>query len=158
MTHICVKELGQHWRIGDKPLSEPVLTYCQSDPREHISMKHYLKFKCFIQEMHLKMPFAQRQLFCLGLNVLKWEWSAVIPPASKSKVCRLIMVQNNSSVQIIECDTTYRQFHYHFHTHDGEFPWDLYPHYWLACVSKSTIRDVYYWRSVSIYIKACVRY
>ena len=32
---------------GAKPLSEPVLTYCQLDPKEHISMKFYLKFKYF---------------------------------------------------------------------------------------------------------------
>ena len=32
---------------GTKPLSEPMLTYCQLEPREHISMKLYLKFKYF---------------------------------------------------------------------------------------------------------------
>ena len=32
---------------GTKPLSEPMLTYCQLDPKEHISMKFYLKFKYF---------------------------------------------------------------------------------------------------------------
>ena len=32
---------------GTKPLSEPMLTYCQSDPKEHISMKFYLKLKYF---------------------------------------------------------------------------------------------------------------
>ena len=30
-----------------KPLSEPMLTYCEIDPKEHISMKFYLKFKYF---------------------------------------------------------------------------------------------------------------
>ena len=30
---------------GAKPLSEPVLTYCQIDTKEHASMKFYLKFK-----------------------------------------------------------------------------------------------------------------
>ena len=30
-----------------KPLSEPMLTYCQFDLKEHISMKFYLKFKYF---------------------------------------------------------------------------------------------------------------
>ena len=30
-----------------KPLSKPVLTYCQLEPKEHISMKFYLKFKYF---------------------------------------------------------------------------------------------------------------
>ena len=32
---------------GAKPLSEPVLTYCQLDPKEYISMSFYLKFKYF---------------------------------------------------------------------------------------------------------------
>ena len=34
-------------QIMAKPLSEPVLIYCQLDPKEHISMKFYLKFKYF---------------------------------------------------------------------------------------------------------------
>ena len=32
---------------GAKPLSKPVLTYCQLDPKERISMKFYLKVKYF---------------------------------------------------------------------------------------------------------------
>ena len=32
---------------GAQPLSEPMLTYCQLDPKQHISMKFYLKFKYF---------------------------------------------------------------------------------------------------------------
>ena len=30
-----------------KPLSEPMLLYCQSNPMEHISVEFYLKFKSF---------------------------------------------------------------------------------------------------------------
>ena len=33
--------------LGPKPLSEPMLTYCQLDPKEHISIIFYLKFKYF---------------------------------------------------------------------------------------------------------------
>ena len=33
--------------FGTKPLSEPMMTYCQFDHKEHISMKHYLKFRSF---------------------------------------------------------------------------------------------------------------
>ena len=33
--------------IGTKPLSEPKLAYCQSDPKEHISMKFWFKVKSF---------------------------------------------------------------------------------------------------------------
>ena len=36
---------------GAKPLSEPMLPYCQLDPKEHISVKSYSKFiHIFIQE------------------------------------------------------------------------------------------------------------
>ena len=45
------------WRLlGAKPLSEPMLSYCQLDPKEHISVNFYLKIKKFsFKEMHLKM-------------------------------------------------------------------------------------------------------
>ena len=33
--------------FGAKPLSEPMLPYCQLDPTEHISMKFYSKFRSF---------------------------------------------------------------------------------------------------------------
>ena len=33
--------------FGAKPLSEPMLPYCQLDPTEHISVKFYSKFKSF---------------------------------------------------------------------------------------------------------------
>ena len=33
--------------FGAKPLSEPMLLYCQLDPNKHISVKSYLKFKSF---------------------------------------------------------------------------------------------------------------
>ena len=33
--------------VGAKPLSKPMLTYCQWEPKEPISMKFYLKFKYF---------------------------------------------------------------------------------------------------------------
>ena len=36
-----------------KPLFEPILPYCQLDPREHISVKFYRKFS--FKKMHLKM-------------------------------------------------------------------------------------------------------
>ena len=37
-----------------RPLSEPMLPYCQSGPRKHISVKCCLKFKSFIQENALE--------------------------------------------------------------------------------------------------------
>ena len=32
---------------GTEPLSKPMMTYCQLDPKGHISMKYHLKFKSF---------------------------------------------------------------------------------------------------------------
>ena len=54
-----------------KPLSEPMLPYCQFDHWEHISVKFYLKLKKnSFQEMQLKMPSAKWLPFCLSLKVL----------------------------------------------------------------------------------------
>ena len=52
-----------------KPLSEPMLPYCQLDPKEHISIKFHLKFKRKFKEMHLKMSSAKWRPLCLSLNV-----------------------------------------------------------------------------------------
>ena len=41
-THIYASGL-----FGAKPLSQPMLTYCQEDHKEHISINFYLKFKSF---------------------------------------------------------------------------------------------------------------
>ena len=57
--------------FGAKPLSEPMLSYCQLDPKEYISVKFYLKFKTFhSRKRHLRMSSAKWQPFCLNLNVL----------------------------------------------------------------------------------------
>ena len=58
MTHICVNELGQYG--SDNGLSsiqhqaiiwtEPMLGYCQLDPKEQTSVKFWSKYKTF----HLK--------------------------------------------------------------------------------------------------------
>ena len=53
--------------FGAKPLSEPILTYCQLDLKEHISMK----FKVFIQENALQKCRLQNCLsFCLSRSVI----------------------------------------------------------------------------------------
>ena len=63
---------------GTKPLSEPMLTYCQLDPKEHISMKFYLKFKYFHStKMHLNMSSAKCRPFCLSLNVLSHRHGSI---------------------------------------------------------------------------------
>ena len=59
--------------IGAKPLSEPMLDYCQLDPCEHISMKSWLKIQQFsLKKIHVKMSTAKWRPSCLGLNVLIW--------------------------------------------------------------------------------------
>ena len=54
VPHICVRWNGPAFvqimacRLDSaKPLSEPMPTYCQLEPKEHISIKFYLKFKYF---------------------------------------------------------------------------------------------------------------
>ena len=59
--------------FGDKPLSEPMLPFYQSDTREHISVKLHLKFRFLIKKMHLKMLTAKWRPFYIGLNVLKFQ-------------------------------------------------------------------------------------
>ena len=53
--YICISrptlvQMMAYYLFGAKPLSEPVMTYCQLNHnmhKEHISMKYYLKFKNF---------------------------------------------------------------------------------------------------------------
>ena len=60
--------------FGAKPLSEPMLPYCQLDPKEHILVKFYSKLKIFLfTKIHLKMSPGKWQTCCLGLNVLTGE-------------------------------------------------------------------------------------
>ena len=47
VTHICVSKKYHHCLAGAKPLSEPMLEYCQLDHKEHISVKFYFKFESF---------------------------------------------------------------------------------------------------------------
>ena len=61
MTHICVSEKIPSWLqimvcrlFGSKPLSEPMLPYCQLDSEECISLKSYFKFKVFVHEYSLE--------------------------------------------------------------------------------------------------------
>ena len=52
VSHKYISELGQHWfRIGTKPLSKPVLSYCQLDPYEQTSVKFKSKYKTFQQSI-----------------------------------------------------------------------------------------------------------
>ena len=64
--------------FGAKPLSEPMLPYCQLNPKEHISVKFYLKFKSFhLRKCTWKCRLPKWWPFCLGLNVLKMSYMLV---------------------------------------------------------------------------------
>ena len=55
--------------FGATPLSEPMLPYCQLDPKEHFSVKFYLKF--FIQGNVFDNVVCKMAVICPDLNVLK---------------------------------------------------------------------------------------
>ena len=59
--------------IGAKPLSEPVLPYCQLDPKERFSVKFYLKFKSLIQEN------APINIPCEMAVILSLDWICLEP-------------------------------------------------------------------------------
>ena len=59
--------------FGAKPLSEPMLYYCQLEPKELALVELYFicyKSNIFIKKMRLKMSSGKCRIFCLGLNVL----------------------------------------------------------------------------------------
>ena len=61
MTHIFVSKTYQH----TKPLSEPMLPYCELDHNEHISVKFHLKFKRFPRN-------ALEDVICEMAAILSW--------------------------------------------------------------------------------------
>ena len=59
---------------GAKPLSEPMLTNCQLDPKEYVSMKFYLKYQIFsFKKMSLNMSSTNWQPFCAGGDELSTD-------------------------------------------------------------------------------------
>ena len=57
--------------FGARPLSEPMLEYCQLDPWEHKSVIFFIEVHIYsIKKMHLEMVSAKWRSFCLGINVL----------------------------------------------------------------------------------------
>ena len=56
--------------IGTKPLSEPMLDYCQLDPCEYFNENLINVQQFSLKELHVKMSSAKWRPFCLGLNVL----------------------------------------------------------------------------------------
>ena len=70
-----VSELGHH-QFGNGLLPEPMLTSCQLEPQEHISMESSLKFKYFPSRKWVWICCLQNfRPFCSGLNMLKGKTS-----------------------------------------------------------------------------------
>ena len=46
LYHISLVQIKACCQFGNNPLSQPMMAYCQLDPKEHISIK-YLKFRSF---------------------------------------------------------------------------------------------------------------
>ena len=59
--------------FGDNPLSEPMMVYCQFDPKGHIPMK--LKYKSFHSK---KCRLQEWRPSCLGLSELKTDFELII--------------------------------------------------------------------------------
>ena len=63
--------------FGDKPLSDPMIVYCQLDPYEQISVKIEWKIMTFsFKKMDLKMSL-KCVTFCLSLNVVTQLYSSI---------------------------------------------------------------------------------
>ena len=81
--------------FGTKPLSEPMMTYCQLDPKEYISMKYYLNCKRFsFKKMHLNISSRKWWSFCLSFNVLtlrvESHWPFWLLASSKQILIKII--------------------------------------------------------------------
>ena len=94
--------------FGTKPLSEPILACCQLDPKEHVSMKLYLKYQKFsFIKMHLKMSVKCRP-FCRSLSVLTVAW-IIHPPQpifTLWRICYVINVTSSFRSYIMAIDIT----------------------------------------------------
>ena len=55
----------------DKPLTDQMLNYCQSDHRYNLQQNLNRCMKIFFKEMHLKMSSTKCQPFCSDLNASK---------------------------------------------------------------------------------------
>ena len=83
---------------GTKPLSEPMLTYCQLDLKEHISMKFYLKFNFFSCKKN-----------CWARDDLPAIWSAHVTPFSceSSAFCCVIMMWISAFCRVVVLPACY---------------------------------------------------
>ena len=74
---------------GTKPLSEPMVTYCQLEPKEHISMKFYLKFIYFHSRKCIWTCCLQN-----GSHFVQGGWvnslTLLVPKLEYSMITRLI--------------------------------------------------------------------
>ena len=65
------------WRSA-KPLTVPMLTYCQLDPYNQTSMKFDGKYKHFYSKQILENVVSKMGAFCSDSNVLRKPWEDFI--------------------------------------------------------------------------------
>ena len=157
MTHICVKELGQHWRIGDKPLSEPMAKYCQSDLREHISMKHYLKFKSF----HSRNAF--ENVICTMAVILSRPQCVKLGMISRHTTSiKVQSLPTYNGTKQLECSDNRVWYHLSTMSLPLSYTWRRIALRLISTFLTCLCVEVDHQRRIlltqCIYIKACVRY
>ena len=59
--------------VSAKPLSEPILPYCQSDPKEHISVKFYLKFEIFHSRKQTWQCHLENDSHFFSASMCQWK-------------------------------------------------------------------------------------
>ena len=70
--------------FGNNPLSEPMMVYCQLDPKEHITMKFYFKLKSFHSRTCIwKYRLKKMVAILFWPECVKWYESEKISRAAK---------------------------------------------------------------------------
>ena len=103
VTHICVSKKNPSWLqimvcrlFGSKPLSKPMLPYCQLDSEECVSVKSNFKFKVFVNEDSLEnvvcemvaiLPLPQ----CVNSAWVSWCYVAVTVPHLWQTQCGVLL-------------------------------------------------------------------
>ena len=85
--------------VGAKPLSEPVLKYCQLDPKEHISIKFYVKFKSFHWKKDISKCCLQNRSYFVSASIWTiWDslpYGMSLANLSNSKYNRNMTIPQN---------------------------------------------------------------
>ena len=102
------------WRLGGaKPLSEPMLEYCQLDPEEQTSVKFYIEIHNFIKKDPFQVVVWKKAvILSLRLNVLKntkhlprHQWAKDIQHGkANNKSIRLTIAQSREGASFYPWD------------------------------------------------------